>query len=193
MTTSNIFYVAVKDVSRQEQLESKSYRRSSHPSVFVSYWNGLHILGILGACTLIISVHSTIPRHNSILDPSYWFEVNIPAGMGLFLMTTVMILECIILTEDASFVSIHHFMRLFFFLFFSWIILYCTCYISWSIILGHNHPMPFIGLVCYFPTKLLSIGSFTILLSLNRISKNRFMEKQKKFMLYELLWIFHKQ
>ena len=130
-----------------------------------------------------------IPRHNSILDPSYWFEVNIPTGMGLFLMTTVMILECIILTEDDSFVSIHHFMRLYFFLFLSWIILYCTCCISWSIVLGHNHPMPFIGLICYFPTKLLSIGSFTILLSLHRLSENRFMEKQKKFMLYELLWI----
>ena len=190
MTTSNIFYVSVEDVSREEQPESKSYGRNNHPLVFVSYWNGLHILGILLLCTLVISVHTSIPRHNSILEPSYWFEVNTPAGMGLFLMTTVMILECIILTEDDSFASIHHFMRLYFFLFLSWIILYCTSYTLWSIVLGYNHPMPFIGLICYFPTKLLSIGSFTILLSLHRVSESRFMQKQKKFMLYELLWIF---
>ena len=179
MPTGKISYINVSSISKVLPSKRKEDRNEDPQSANnITYWNGLYIFGVLGGCALAISVQTLIPRHNAILQPSYWFEVNIPTGMGLFLMTTVMILECIILTEDDSFVSIHHFMRLYFFLFLSWIILYCTCCISWSIVLGHNHPMPFIGLICYFPTKLLSIGSFTILLSLHRLSENRFMEKQ---------------
>ena len=190
MASSNIFSVTVKEVSTQDVLEGNLNGNviATRPAIS-TFWSMLDMLGILVACTVVSSVQSLIPRHNSILDPEYWFEINIPVGMGLFLMTAVLILECIILTENKSLVSTRLFLKLYFSLFGSWITLYCLSYMSWSGILKRNHPMPFIGLISYFPTKILSICSFLLLSPPGHVTEKRFKENQKNFLFYEFLWI----
>ena len=188
MPSSNIFSIAVREAEKEAEPKYKLKHYKGYQDIkTVTYWNGLHIFGILGICALVISFQTTIPRHNSLLQPDYWFEISFPAGMAIFLMTTTMTMTYIILVGSHWFLSVHLFFNIFILLFCFWLTLYCASYIIWTYFLEYNHPMPFIGPISYYPVHLLSIMVFWILLPMNRKMGNKFKVRQKQFIFYRLL------
>ena len=124
------------------------------------YWNWLHICSILCCCGLAMSMMTLIPRHNSILDPSYWFEVNITTSTAYFMMTAMIVLDFWILFGRKSFVYVRFFLKNYLATFLTWIIYFCFSYIIWTIVLGYNHPMPMVNQYGFFVTKIASISSY---------------------------------
>ena len=110
-----------------------------------SYWNWLHILSILCCCGLAMSMMTLMPRHNSILEPSYWFEVNITTSAAYFMMTAMIVLDFWILFGRKSFVYVRFFLKNYLATFLTWIIYFCLSYMIWTMILEYNHPMPMVN------------------------------------------------
>ena len=124
-----------------------------------SYWNWFHILSILCCCGLAMSMMTLMPRHNSILEPSYWFEVNITTSAAYFMMTAMIVLDFWILFGRKSFVYVRFFLKNYLATFMTWIIYFCLSYIIWTMILEYNHPMPMVNQYGFFVTKIASISS----------------------------------
>ena len=163
MASVGIFHITVQEVSKETKSESKLKVTKSYQQFnFMSCNKVFNILGILMACIIIISFQTTIPRHNSILQPNYWFEMNIPAAMGAFLMNVARMISYFVLMGDRSFISIQYFLKMYFLTMFVWVSSYCTCYVLWVIHLDYRHPMPFVGSICYFLTEFICIGLYSI-------------------------------
>ena len=129
MASSDIFHITMQEVSKETKSEAKfkvtkSYRQFN----FMSYRKVFHILGILMACITIVAFQTTIPRHNSILQTNYWFEINIATAMGGFLMIVARMISYFVLMEDRSFLSIHYFLKMYFLSMSAGVSMYCSCY-----------------------------------------------------------------
>ena len=147
----------------------------------------IHIIGILSCCALSISVQALIPRHNTILEPKYWFETILLAVVGSFYMTALSILSCFILIGLDSIKSIRVFMNVYLLMLLTWVTTYCIFFIIWSILLEYNYPMPFIGLFCNYTARFLSIAGFPVTLPIKPLNESESSKKMKCFMLYEFL------
>ena len=135
-------------------------------------WAVFYLLSILSTCIFMVSFITLIPRHNSIVEPSYWFEIILPQSVGLLLKTTMMILSCSILTETNSFVSARFFLKIYLSIFLVWALCYFICNSFWTIFLKHNHPMPLVGLICYYPIQIGSILFLLVLLPIYVLQEN---------------------
>ena len=99
MPFRNVFIISVKPFTKELPTERCDGGKEYPPLAYKSsYWNVLHILGILLGSALAISVLTLIPRHNSILEPIYWFEINMAWAMELTLKALLMMLSCAIIT-----------------------------------------------------------------------------------------------
>ena len=125
-----------------------------------------------------------IPRHDSILEPAYWFEFNFVVGFALIIGTAEKITNLAILMEKGSLMSIRLFMKIFLVSFLTWLLIYCSCYILWTGILEYNHPIPLLGMLCGLPVGIISIASLPLVLPAKDFSKKEFKDKLKNFLLY---------
>ena len=160
MASGKIFLVNGDNILENQSQVTKNARivKQSGDST-ISYWSGLHVFSILCCCGLAMSIMTLIPRHNSMIDQSYWFEINILTATVYFIMTAMIVVDFIVLFEKSSLVTIRFFLNNYFATFLTWIIGFCISYIIWTMILEHNHPMPFTGVIFHFPTKLASVLS----------------------------------
>ena len=190
MTSGKVFYISVKENPTETINKIKNIKNSNKQVGYkISYLHGLQVFGILFWCAIAVSVQTLIPRNNSIMQPTYWYEINIAAGMPLLIMAVITILECSILTENKSFISVQFSLKLGGLLLLAWITSYCACFFLWSKILEYNHPMPFLGLICYYLVKFLSITCFWFLLPASLLREKEFKQKLRTFMLYQLVWV----
>ena len=173
----------LRDILSGEE-ESRGVGNPSSRSI--SFWNMLHVFWILVVCAFSISVLLLIPRHNSIMLPEYWFEANFPAAMGMLLFTLRIVLDFFILTENQEVISISYFLKILFGLLFSWVATHCICYAYWSVYLSYNHPIPFLGLICYLAINLMSGVAILIFVYSGNNCKDNFRGKKKYVILYEL-------
>ena len=117
-----------------------------------NYWNGLHVISILCSCSLTMSILFLIPRHNSIIEQSYWFEVFFSAGLWSVIYSAKVVMDLKIFTEMDSLTSIYLFLKVSFVSLLTWVATTTLCYIVWTIILEYNHPIPFLGTACVTTT-----------------------------------------
>ena len=136
-----------------------------------------------------MSVPALIPRHNSIIQPTYWFEIIFVVGFAMVIETAETILNLAILLQKESIMSISLFIKMFSVLFLIWISIYCLRYILWTNILGYHHPMPLVGMACAPPARIVSLASLPFLLPVKEFTKEEFKDKLKNFVLYLLAWI----
>ena len=74
MISSKVSVISVQPEPNQSRLNSERWQNvqlgiSNEGNV--SYWDGLHVFSILGACALVLSIQTLIPRHNSIIYQNY--------------------------------------------------------------------------------------------------------------------------
>ena len=152
METTEVIEIHENSHEENESKDGVEHEANSCPpqeSNQVSYWNGLYVLVIVATCVLQTSCYTLIPRHNSIVYPSYWYEIIIAVSFGMHVQGTIStIMKCYIFFKLKSLISINLTLKLFFKLVAGFVVPYCFCYILWSVYFGYNHPMPFNVMGC---------------------------------------------
>ena len=189
MATKKIFSITGKEVPKQELPQSYDDRIAGTSLVSrVSYWNGLHVFSILFGCGLAMSALTLIPRHNSILDQTYWYEMIFPVAFARFMWAAVKVLDLDVLIGKDKLSLISLLLKIFFTSFLIHVTLFCSIYLIWTRIQGHNHPYPQVGTVCFLPTMIIGILSTPFLLPSKVFEEEDFKRKMKMFILYDFCW-----
>ena len=136
-----------------------------------------------------MSVLTLIPRHNSVIDQAYWYEIIIPGGVWIVLWDAMMILDLMIFTQMSSRLSIKLFLKLTLVSILTMTASVCIFYVFWSIILEYNHPMPLLGIPCSLIALFVSSVSIPFLSPHDVASENISSDKMKRYMFYGLVWI----
>ena len=190
MTTRQIFMIDKGETTEQQPDIRRNWRmtrKSCNPHI--NYWSGFHVFTILFSCALALSILTMIPRHNSILDQSYWFEMNIVTVGSCFMWTAGIVLDFIVLFGKSSLVTVRFFLKNYLASFLTWIVGFCGIYIIWKMILEYNHPMPWYGAILYLPVKIVSVVSVPLLLPREFSHEEESKEKLKSFIWFELGWM----
>ena len=187
MGTKKIFSISGKEVTKEELPQSYDDRIAETALVSrVSYSNGLHVFSILFGCGLAMSASTLIPRHNSILDQTYWYEMIFPVGIARLLWAAAKVQDLNALIRKKKLKSISLLLKIFFTSFLIHVTLFCSIYLIWTRIQGRNHPYPHVGTVCFFPTMIIGILSTPFLLPPKVFEEEDFKRKMKMFILYDL-------
>ena len=184
MKTETIFVIHGEEATKKQssiKKNGKDARNSDNPTI--NYWSGLHVFSVLCCCGLAMSIITLIPRHDSMIDHTYWFEINILTATICFILTAFMVLDFIVLFEQRSWVTTRFFLKNYLATFLTWIIWFCTSYIIWTMVLEHNHPMPFTGVILAWPTLLASVVSLPLMLP-----REYSHEKDTKKKLKDFVW-----
>ena len=164
MTTEKIFSITGKEILKENsRVKNDDAKDQGSQGSTIRYRSGLHIFTILFGCWLAMSMITLIPRHNSIKEPIYWYEIMFPAGLAISLSITSMMVDFSTLMEDETVISIGLYLKVIMAYLLSFIIPYCSCYILWTKILDFNHPMPLVGIICflfYFIVAILTLPRF---------------------------------
>ena len=190
MTTEKIFSITGKEVSKiKAYCKSNGENAETSDVSNINYLNGLHVFTILFGCGLSMSILTLIPRHDSIQEPEYWYEIIFPAGFWIFFVTTVMILDWLMLIERDSMVPIWLYLKAFSITFIGWLLLFFTCNMLWTKILEYNPPMPYIGVLCGIPSIIVGIVVVPMFAPVHFFEKQESRRKSINFIKYQLLWI----
>ena len=188
MTTEKIFSITGKEVSGETSLKKCNGKKSRSRDAG-TYWEGLHIFSTLCACGLAMSILTLIPRHNSILEPMYWFEMIIPAGFASILIQAEFFLELYVLIGKDCTITIKMFLKTLLVSFLTGIGSFAIFFMIWTTMLKYNHPMPFVGLICFFLNRVTLVLSLPALLPSDLMKGVEFHKKVTSFMIFEFRWI----
>ena len=190
MTTEKIFSITGKVIPKIEawcKNNEGSAEASDVPKI--NYKSGLHVFTILFGCGLSMSMMTLIPRHDSILEPEYWIEIIFPAGFWIIFVTSVMIQDWWVLKERDSMVPIWSYLKVISITFLGWLMIFCTCNMTWIKILDYKPPMPNIGAICGFPTLIFGFVAVQMFVPDGFIETQESKRKSYKIVLYQLLWL----
>ena len=190
MTTRKIFIISGKESSEEESSSRKNVKiAKALVESKIKYWHGLHVLSILSCCALAMSVVALIPRNNSILEQSYWFEIIFPAEFGVAITATMKVLDLFLWTKKKSLLTFRFLAKYYSVVLLTWITSFSVSYIIWTQISEYNHPMPLFGLLCRLTNWVVELASLTLLLKSHGLGENGFKMKLKFFCLYSALCI----
>ena len=154
-----------------------------------SYLNAMYIFVIVGSCTLLTSVVTIIPRHNSILYPTYWYEPMIMMSMTFLVKGTAnVMLDCVIYFKAKFFFSLRNYLSLLSYNVLLYATLYTACYLIWVIYMRNNNPMPFIG-YCGFGVWVFSFIQIWILFPSPIRKERSFPRKMLAYMMFSLWFL----
>ena len=118
-------------------------------------WHSLYIFIILVSSILFTIPATLFPFHNSMKNPEYWWELMIPGVLGLSVYETLnIVMECQIIFTFETFKSFKVFLRLLSINALTVIITICLCFIIWTLCMGNNHPIPYLGLIIILNTTI---------------------------------------
>ena len=191
MTTEKIFYISGREISKDNSKrfkEKNAQRVSSFDASNNIYWYGLHVFSILCACGLAISIPTIIPRHNSILEQAYWYELIIPGGVGSIILAAGTMLDLLIFSSMDSLKSIYFFFKVSMVSLLTWIGTYCGGEMFWKKFLEYNHPVPFIFAVCTLTSLIFTAISLRILSPANSLKEDDYKTMLKNYFQFVLAW-----
>ena len=77
MTSEKIFSITGKEIPKEKPCSKNNDTTAETSDISkISYRHGLHVFTILIGCGLAMSILALIPRHNSVENQTYWFEVS---------------------------------------------------------------------------------------------------------------------
>ena len=147
---------------------------------------GYSIFGIIGFCVLFAVPWTTIPRTNSIIYQSHWWEVLLPTSTACILSTGSILCDLRYWTKEKALMSMGIYLKMYLMMVTTCTILYIVCYIIWTFLLHFNHPSPHLGFVI-MPTWIILMGQLWLILPSHLLLKQDFRRKVKIYILY-FLW-----
>ena len=184
MNSNNVFSITgMENARKNSSYGNHAIETTSSVIPCNNYWSGLHVFSILCASSLALSILILIPRHNSIIEQAYWYEVFFTGGLWSVIYIALVTLDLKILSEMGSSTSINLFLKVTFVSLLTWIMTATTCYIVWTILLEYNNPMPILGPCCSATTAVAILVALWLFSPINTIGK----EGLKNYMLFLLL------
>jgi hypothetical protein len=123
------------------------------PSVSFSescLWNSLYIFIILVSSILVTLPATLFPLHNAMKHPEYWWEIIIPVALGLSAFDTLNnMFELKMIFSFMTLKSFKGYLRLYSINFLTTTITIILCFLIWTVLMGNNHPIPFLGGIIY--------------------------------------------
>ena len=146
MDEDKISVISVEDLSSNEnQNEGSKIKEEILGDEKLSAWNIFHVLSVLIVCIVFLSPALLIPRTNSILYQSNWYEFNI-VMMGFMILPAVNdLLGVAIYCKEKSCLSFRMFLKTCFLFMVTWTVPYLIAYLIWCQYLKYNWPIPFLG------------------------------------------------
>ena len=175
-------------VKEEEQTENNPV--SDDTTKDASYWNSLDGIVILGACAFDTSVMALVPRQNSILYPEYWYEILFGVIVSISSQQSVShIVTLFIFTKKHTLLTMAHFAKVFSVCLSFWAIPYCCSYVIWTLYMGYNHPMPFVGMFTIAGNLGINMVAFWFLFPSELRSKKELKRQATVYLIYRI-WIF---
>ena len=144
----------------------------------------VQLIGIIAACILCVVPWISIPRTNSILYQSWWMEICLPLACVSFLNAAGEFLNIKVWTKERSINSVKVLFKLFLSLIIPFLLVYISCYMIWTVQLGNNHPMPYLGLTSTLPIRMIFVIELWIILPSDALVKQTFRKKLRMYMAY---------
>ena len=192
MRNSRVYIISAnweRDEDEQRKVDETSTEIKSIEND-ASYWNLLHIGTIMSISVIPLTIVMLIPRHNSIIYPSYWFELPILTFyISIFMAVNIMTI-IYLLTNQKALLRIAIFLKLYSVFATSTCFTYTLVYFLWVIVIDKNHPIPFLGLFAFFAGAVsVFTGIFLAIPSdlVNDIDFNGKLKSSQKYLLY---WYF---
>ena len=102
-----ISIISVESQTNEDRIIEKNEVKAE-PAVTengVSVWNLLHVVTIVCTTALLLSPQMLIPRHNSIIYPTYWFKFPILVSFYMMISTTQLVGSIYFFTNQAKLVN----------------------------------------------------------------------------------------
>lgn len=173
--------------SNEDSKEKKEGLKNASQNSEVSPWNILHIFSILTVSTVFASHWFLIPRTDSIVYQTHWFEVNIHMTFAYLWLSGNELINTSTHFKEKSMVSVNIFLRMFSNFMTIWMLLYLMLYFIWCILFGYNWPIPFLGYCYIFNITLgFSAGVWFVLPQYLRL-KEGFKRNVQLYILYQFI------
>ena len=183
MTTNRLSIITVRGVDYQGEIVQKRNRKNY--SVLKNVLkSGLSGLVVITFCVGFAIPWTIIPRTNSIAHQSYWLEVFCPVCTSFALSAGSVLLDLISWTKERTLISVKIYLKMYLMIVIPCFILYIACYIIWCIFLQFNHPLPYLAIICLFPTWIILPFGLWFILPQNLLMKDDFRRKLKMYMKY---------
>ena len=135
MADGKIFAISVKEAAEEKISNIHCNITEEWRGSDKTYKSAVHLLSILGCCGLVMSILTLIPRHNSIVEQSYWLEVMFPAGFCIIISKASIAQDFFVLTGKDPLVMINFLLKSCLTFFLIWITTLSICYMIWTMIL----------------------------------------------------------
>ena len=90
MATEKIFSITGKEIFKDKSCSKNDDRKDEASEVStVNYKSRLHVFTILFGGGVAMSILTLIPRHDSIEESIYWFEIIFPARFGMMFLAKI--------------------------------------------------------------------------------------------------------
>ena len=146
MDEDKISVISIKCLSFEEnQREEKQEKDKVRKDNETSPWNICHMFSIIAICVVFLAMVTLVPRTNSILYQSYWYEFNFCALPLMFLRTASDALSMSVYLNGEQFLSFRTLLKTFSLYLMAWVVPYVIAYLVWCQFLNYNWPIPYLG------------------------------------------------
>ena len=155
-----------------------------------SYWNIFHVGTIVCISGIQLAVMVLVPRHNSIIYPSYWFEFPLIQCYTSIIATINIMTSIYLFTNQKTLLDIAIFLKFYFGTVIINIANPIMAYFLWVIIAGKNHPIPFLGLIAFFASIPATLTGIFLAIPSHLLKDIDFNRKLKTYLKYAVYWYF---
>ena len=155
-----------------------------------SYWNFLHIGTIICISVTQLTLVMLVPRHNSIIYPSYWFEMPILLCFNSITVTVNIIASIFLFTNQKAILKIANFLRFYSLYAISNVLIFTLAYFLWIIVFDKNHPTPFLGLIGGLGSLAALSAAIFYSIPSDLLKVIDFKGKLKSYLMYLYYWFF---
>ena len=155
-----------------------------------SYWNLLHIGTIISISVIPLTTRMLIPRHNSIIYPSYWFEAPIYQFFTSIIVAVNVMMSIYLFTNQKALLKFACFFKFYFVIATFSAFIYTLAYFLWVIVIDKNHPTPFLGLCSFFASTISVLPGIYLAIPSDLMKDIDMIEKLKSYQKYFFYWIF---
>ena len=180
---------SVREIASDEKTEEDSIhnRKSTLAKIFESI--GVSVFGIIGFNLVCIIPWTSVPRTDSIIYQSHWWEHILLTSITGMTGSGQIILDLITWTNEKAIMSMWNYLKIFSMLLIPYTILYVSSYLVWCVFLQYNHPLPYFALILIPAVMTQAIGLWFVLPS-HLLAKKDFRRKLKWYNLLLLYIVF---
>ena len=183
---NSIFIIDSQDVSCEKHIDQHNQReRFLTKDAFKFVWLSV---GIVGLCILLIIPWTTIPRTDCIVYQSHWAEIILPSAITYALTAAADLQNLITWTKENSLATFRVFLSMFLMYYIPAILIHIICYLTWTVHLGFNSPIPNQGIIATILTWIIFPVCLWFFLPAHVLSEREFRRKLRIYTVY-YFWV----